>query len=73
MPPDRTCIFYKRTFNGKRCLLLSIEDWRRRRDRLLAYCQAGGKGCPIYSAYVRILTNNSNNAIIKRKYANKFV
>jgi len=43
----RECIFYRDTRAGRRCVLMSPEDWRYRRARLLAYCVSGGRGCPV--------------------------
>ncbi|RLE92081.1 MAG: metal-binding protein [Thermoprotei archaeon] len=34
-----------------RCIFLSPEDWRKTRNKLLAYCENKGSGCPILRQY----------------------
>ena len=41
------CPFFQQTGDGKRCVLLSPEDWRVRKSRLEQYCFNGGRGCPV--------------------------
>jgi len=42
----RTCLFYRSTAMGKRCVLMPPEEWRMRRDKLLPLCKHEGRGCP---------------------------
>ncbi|RLE81292.1 MAG: hypothetical protein DRJ51_01650 [Thermoprotei archaeon] len=59
MTSNNNCIFYRRTFHGTRCILLSPEDWRARRQKLLDFCTSGGRGCPVMMSYLRISINNN--------------
>lgn len=55
MSRARTCIYYKHTSNGTRCVLLSPEEWRLRGYALKDYCLRGGNGCPVLA---RVLSSS---------------
>ncbi|RLE89265.1 MAG: metal-binding protein [Thermoprotei archaeon] len=46
-------MFYVRTSKGQRCALLNSENWKLRRDRLIGYCNNGGRGCTILANYLK--------------------
>lgn len=48
---ERTCKFYVNTALGRRCILMSVEDWRRRRAKLMVYCEGRANGCPVLKSY----------------------
>ncbi|GAB6946626.1 hypothetical protein JCM16161A_07560 [Vulcanisaeta sp. JCM 16161] len=48
------CIFYQRTYDGERCILMSPEDWRVSRSKFINFCLSGGRGCPVLSRYYSI-------------------
>lgn len=49
------CIFYKRTADGDRCVLMPPEDWRQVKQRYLQYCLNQGKGCPVYERVASLM------------------
>ncbi|RLF05977.1 MAG: hypothetical protein DRK00_02935 [Thermoprotei archaeon] len=67
MSRARTCIYYKHTSNGTRCVLLSPEEWRLRGYTLKDYCLRGGNGCPVLA---RVLSSSPDcdflSSIVKR-------
>ncbi|MCD6369223.1 MAG: hypothetical protein J7L38_05460 [Thermoproteales archaeon] len=67
MPSNDECIFYKRTAHGVRCILMSPDDWRQRKQKLLDFCNRGGRGCPIMAVYLRVSSNNINRRKITGK------
>ncbi len=52
------CIFLASTAHGTRCALLSIEDWKKTRERYSEFCRNNGKGCPLLARYSRRSNNN---------------
>lgn len=60
MPHDslKECKFYQLTTNGKRCILLSPEEWSMRRSRLIRYCMNRGVGCAILNNYMNKIGAN---------------
>ncbi|HDI74945.1 MAG: metal-binding protein [Thermoprotei archaeon] len=57
------CVYFQQTIDGKRCVLVSPEEWRRRKGKLEQYCFNGGKGCPVLmSMYV-----NNGGAVFLNK------
>lgn len=56
---ENHCVFYKETHDGRRCVLLSPEEWRVVAQRYLQHCRAGGKGCVLLSRILLLLENSS--------------
>ncbi len=48
---QRKCIFLQSTRDGERCIFLPPEEWRVRKDKLIQYCNKGGRNCPILAQY----------------------
>ncbi|WP_243666873.1 metal-binding protein [Vulcanisaeta sp. JCM 16159] len=50
------CVFYQRTYDGERCILMPPEDWRVSRSKFINFCLNGGRGCPVLSRYYSIIS-----------------
>ena len=48
------CVFYRLTNLGRRCVLMSVEDWKRLNARYIAFCKNRGSGCPILARVNRV-------------------
>jgi len=49
------CKFYVLTHDGRRCVLQSIDDWRKKgKDYVDRYCKREGKGCPILLKIIKL-------------------
>ncbi len=49
---EGSCKFFQSTSSGRRCVFLSPEEWRLRKDKLISYCSNGGGGCPLLARYM---------------------
>lgn len=55
-PGDVACIFYRKTYLGFRCVLMSPEEWNMvKANRINVCASAKGRGCPLL---YKILNNN---------------
>lgn len=42
------CHFYVSTYNGRRCVLMSVDKWFKvKEDFYNRFCSKGGDGCPL--------------------------
>ena len=42
------CRFYVLTYNGRRCVLMSVDKWFKvKEDFYKRFCSRGGSGCPL--------------------------
>ncbi|MFB6470730.1 MAG: metal-binding protein [Vulcanisaeta sp. AZ3] len=54
------CMFYQRTRDGERCILMPPEDWRSSRGKFINLCLNEGRGCPVLSRYYSLISRTSN-------------
>ncbi|KUO85556.1 MAG: metal-binding protein [Vulcanisaeta sp.] len=59
MSSSNRCVFYQRTHDGERCVLMPPEDWRVSRSKFINLCLNGGRGCPVLSRYYSIVSRTS--------------
>jgi len=69
VPERNKCKFYRYTALGARCVLLSPEEWRKRKDALKRFCMSKGRGCSVLMLYLR---KNFKNDISKKSLDGRF-
>lgn len=47
------CTFYRKTADGYRCVLVSLEDWSKVKERKLEYCLEIGR-CPLATRILKL-------------------